>query len=112
MSLDQACSSLIRAVRVEVPADLDRAKAERILELVRAHPGRTPFHLKVRRDEFEAELTATRAAVQPLPSLLLALAELLGPEAVHPVSLGLSGLVAPGGNGKRRRRGAAAKAEH
>jgi DNA polymerase-3 subunit alpha len=112
MSLETACTSLIRAVRVEVGADLGREQADRILELVRAHPGKTPFHLKLRRGEFEADLTATRAAVRPVPALLLGLAELLGPEAVHPVCLGLGGLVAPGANGRRRRRGAAAKAEH
>ena len=107
-SLSRACSTLIRSLRVGIPADLSQEKAQALLELVRQHPGRTPLHLQIHRGDFQTELDATRAAVAPVPQLLLGLTDLLGEEAVHPLCLSASGLVPLGKRQGRQRRGAAA----
>jgi DNA polymerase-3 subunit alpha len=107
-SLEEACGALIRQLRVDVPADLPAATVDALLETVRSRPGRIPLHLRVRHGGFEAEVRASRILVHPHPRLLRALADLLGPDAVHPVCLPLGSLApAEEGGGRRRRRAAA-----
>ncbi len=86
-SLPQACSTFIRSLVVRVPAGLSQEKAEALVDLVHRHPGRTPLHLRIHGDDFEAEVDATRATVSPVPTLLLGLVEIFGEDAVAPVCL-------------------------
>ncbi len=109
--LDGACAFLIRSLKVSVPADLPADRAEQLLALIQAHPGRTPLNLRILEGDFEAEVTATKASVEPVPALLLGLAGLLGPEAVEPVCLNPNGLLESSRGNGRRRRGMAANGQ-
>jgi len=71
------------------------------------HPGKTPLRLAVAGEKgFEAEVTATRAGVSPVPSLLLGLISRFGEESVQPVCLNPSALLPPS-----RKRGRAGRGE-
>ncbi len=106
-SLAQACTVFIHSLKVRIPAALSREDADELLELVRMHPGKTPLRLAVAGEKgFEAEVTATRAGVSPVPSLLLGLISRFGEESVQPVCLNPSALLPPS-----RKRGRAGRGE-
>ncbi len=110
-SLSGACRFLIRSVKVRVPADLPAARVEELLALVKANPGKTPLNLRICEGDFEAEVTATRASVEPVPALLMGLVDLLGEDAVQPICLKAHGFAETPRGGGHRRRGMAANGQ-
>jgi DNA polymerase-3 subunit alpha len=93
LRLDEACEAVIRGVRIHLHDYPDVATAERILEAVGRHPGSRPLRIHLSGDEFTAELHASRAAIAPVPGLLLDLTSAVGPECLQLEMGALVGLV-------------------
>jgi len=93
LRLDEACVALIRGVRLHLHEYPDVHKAERMLEAIGHHPGSCPLKIQLSGDEFTAELHARRAAISPVPGLLMELAAAAGPECLKLDLSPLSGLV-------------------
>jgi DNA polymerase III subunit alpha len=83
-TLDEARAAMARDVIVRIPiAWWERSKAERLREILDAHPGECSVSLELARPGFTATLVAGSVRVKPDSGLRKAVEALLGPDALR-----------------------------
>jgi DNA polymerase III subunit alpha len=82
LTLEEVCAALVRGVRLDVGVDVDGPTVDRVLAAIAAHPGTTPWSLRIVEGEgsqaHEIGRRTPSRGLRPVPALLHELVRCLG----------------------------------